>query len=173
MSRSSIIRRALLFFCFLCTGVSYAGAQSVSSNALTLGRAPGIEAFKILQAYAENGPLARGDVPALIRLLADTSADVRERACHALGGIGIAARTAVPALSEIARDSANPSSLAAIMALGEIGDVAVVPTLAALLGSPRQYALSRDSPGCVEWPWRRRRESDRDPSTTHHVDRRA
>jgi hypothetical protein len=105
---------------------------------LALGRASDLEAFKIVQAFAENGPIARGDVPALIGLLADSSADVRERACLALGGIGIAARTAVPALDEIARDSTNPSSLAAITALGQIADAAAVPTLTALLSSPRE-----------------------------------
>src|SRR5437764_10168856 len=95
---TSVKRRASMLLSFLCTGVSYVGAQNVSSNTLTLRRASNIEAVQIVEALTENGPLARGYVPALIRLLADTSADVRERACFGLGGIGIAARAAVPAL---------------------------------------------------------------------------
>ena len=86
--------------------------------------------------------LASAQVPSevarLITQLRDESPTVRGAAAHALGGIGPAAKDAVPELAKLLKDPDADVRRAAAHALGGIGPAAkdAVPELAKLLKDP-------------------------------------
>lgn len=73
-------------------------------------------------------------VPALVKALADTDADVREHAADALGHLGEDAAPAADALADLAADEVAAVRLSAVAALGQLGEAAV-PGLQRLAGS--------------------------------------
>jgi HEAT repeat protein len=69
-------------------------------------------------------------ITALINAFQDTSSFVREKAAHALGLLGSAAKPAVPALIRLLGSTESSSvQLEAAIALGEIGDRSALPAL--------------------------------------------
>jgi HEAT repeat protein len=102
---------------------------------------PDIQA--LVEMLRSSDPLVRGKgttdlvtigepaVPAIIPLLSDPEARVRETAASTLWGMGIKAREAVPQLAEALKDPAPAVRASAAMALGGIGPdaKAAVPAL--------------------------------------------
>ena len=83
-------------------------------------------------------------VPALVKALADTDAEVREHAADALGHLGEEAAPAVDALADLAADPEASVRLSAVAALGQLGETAQ-PALQRLTGSsdPTVAAVAR------------------------------
>jgi HEAT repeat protein len=110
-------------------------------------------ALKYLPYVLEAVPDATPLVPALLVLLADADAEVRQHAAAALWRIGAAAAVAVPALVQALADSDKDVADQATGALGAIG-AAAVPALTEALSDRRvrgraAKALERVGPGAA------------------------
>jgi CubicO group peptidase (beta-lactamase class C family) len=90
---------------------------------------------------AQSGGGNRGDIPSLIRALADSDAIVRENAAEALGSWGPAAEPAIPALVMLLSDNDPFVSGKAADALSRIGKGSV----------PRLISALRDGGSNIRW----------------------
>ena len=80
----------------------------------------------MVDAVALNGPQAVTALPALIRTTADRNADVRRKACRAIGQIGPRAELSLdPLLERLVLDETPAVRDAAAAAMGKIGPAAV------------------------------------------------
>jgi hypothetical protein len=90
--------------------------------------------LSVIAALSKLGPEAEVAIPALTKALSDNVSDVRTAAAYALRDIGPAAAPAVPELVKMMQtDVARGARRAAAEALGRLGDISVVPDLAAIL----------------------------------------
>lgn len=85
---------------------------------------------RLIAASAPNAAAAEPALAVLTKRLTDNRSDVRREAATALGALGPKAADAVPAISELLKDTSTETVKAAVAALGRIGAPAL-PTLAA------------------------------------------
>jgi len=100
---------------------------TVGAGSVTAARATNRSNDRIAEALGNIGDYRAG--PALLRLARASEDNVRLAAVEALGNVK--ARDAIPELSHIVDDPAAPPLLIkrALVALGQIGDVAAIPAL--------------------------------------------
>ncbi len=116
----------------------------------TMGRGVVGEVIALYPVLGPTGRLAALDVvararpleavPWLIERLADSSADARSRAAHALGAI--ADPRAVPCLLQALEDTEWPVRAMAVKALGRIGEARTIPVLKRAMGDRAWWVRS-------------------------------
>lgn len=112
----------------------------VDPLAARLGDGDALQRDALTNAFAILGRLG---VPALIRALADSDAEVREHAADALGHLGTPdADAATPALLGLAADPEPAVRVAAVAALGQLGEVADAALAELASGSGTEAALA-------------------------------
>ena len=95
--------------------------KAVGTLAAQLGSGDALQKDALTAALHHFGEQA---VPALMKALSDTDAEVREHAADALGHIGAEAAAAVEPLAALAGDPVAAVRLSAVSALGQLGEPA-------------------------------------------------